>query len=105
MAKPQNISSLLSKNNISFLEKIEKQSKYVKHTFQSLGIELAERLNDVEHKAIYMRFAKKYNEGILRAALSYALDYPLKHGSRAKIFMWKLKQLKIESDDKIKKDN
>jgi hypothetical protein len=52
-----------------------------------------------------MRLSKTIPEPTLTKALSFALDYPLKYGNnRAKIFMWKLKEIRSlekEEDEQI----
>lgn len=61
--------------------------------FQVYGVFLAETLEDTKHYSLYIKLAKQYGRGILEEALNYAKDYP--HAkSKAKIFMWKLQELK-----------
>ncbi len=67
--------------------------KYVTKEFQDYGYRLAIRLNDLSHKALYIKLAKEEPRSLLEDALSFAVDYP-KAKNKAKIFMWKLKQLK-----------
>lgn len=94
---------LLKENKSEIVEKFEKSGKYVKFDFQDFGYRLAISLNDLKHRSLYMKFAKTYPENTLQAALSFALDYPLKYGTnRAKIFMWKLKEIK---NDKLRIKN
>lgn len=66
--------------------------KNLSREFQVYGVYLAETLGDTKHYALYMKLAKEYGRGILEEALSYARDYTSAK-SKAKIFMWKLKQL------------
>jgi mannitol-1-phosphate/altronate dehydrogenase len=101
MKQPKKLSDLLSSSNNEVIERFVKKEKYIKHDFQELGFELSSKLNDNKHKSLYMRLAKNTAENLLRIALSFALDYPMKYGNeRGKIFMWKLSELK-----KIDKSN
>lgn len=98
----QSIKSILSRPENNILAKIVKKDKYINYAFQEIGLELAEKLNDVKHISLYMKIAKSTPEGLLRNALSFALDYNLKSGNRARIFMWKYKQLKQEINQDAK---
>ena len=77
------------------------KGKYVTTEFQDYGYRLAIRLNDLAHKALYIKLAKNEERAHIESALSFAVDYP-KAQNKAKIFMWKLKQLK---DEKVTKDS
>lgn len=68
-------------------------AKYVTKEFQDYGYRLAVKLDDLEHKSLYIKLAKKEKRPLLDQALSYTLDYP-KARNKGKIFMWKLKELK-----------
>ena len=106
MPRPKSISDIFNNSNNEFVERFVKKQKYVKHDFQNLGIELATKLYDEKHKSLYMRMAKTIPEQILRQALSFALDYPLKYGNnRAKVFMWKVKDIKNKLKESIKSDD
>jgi predicted RNA methylase len=95
MAKPKSIKDLLKNSQSEILRNISKSAKYVKHDFQDLGYRIALKLNDLSHRSLYMRLSKTIPEPTLTKALSFALDYPLKYGNnRAKIFMWKLKEIR-----------
>lgn len=77
------------------------KGKYVTTEFQDYGYRLAIRLNDMSHKALYIKLAKNEPRALIENALSFATDYP-KAQNKAKIFMWKLKELKKDaslSDD------
>jgi len=76
-----------------FLAERTRASKYVTKEFQDFGYRLAVQLNDLEHKSLYMKLAKSTRRPLLEQALSYTLDYP-KAKKRAKIFMWKLSELR-----------
>lgn len=72
-------------------KKFDKQTNVSKE-YQSYGVWLAEKLNDTEHKSLYIKLAKELPRAVLQKAYSFAIDYP-EAGSKAKIFMWKLKEL------------
>ena len=61
--------------------------------FQVYGVYLAEELDDTKHYSLYIKLAKIHKREMLDDALTYAKDYT-RAKSKAKIFMWKLKQLK-----------
>lgn len=68
------------------------EDKYISREFQSYGIYLAETLEDYKHKSLYIRLAKTIPRAILEKALSFVKD--ANAHSRAKLFMWKMKQLR-----------
>lgn len=74
-------------------------AKYVTKEFQDYGYRLAVKLNDMKHKSLYIKLAKNEKRPMLDQALSYTLDYP-KARNRARIFMWKIKDLKAEHTEK-----
>jgi len=79
-----------------------KQSKgYITQEFQDFGYRLAVELDDLEHKALYIRMAKVEDRGILERALSFVSDADTAK-SKARLFMWKVSQLKKELDEKKK---
>jgi hypothetical protein len=61
--------------------------------FQQYGVYLAEQLEDPKHYSLYIKLAKKTDRGLLEEALAYTKGYTTAK-SKAKIFMWKLGQLK-----------
>lgn len=69
--------------------------KYVSREFQDYGYRLATKLNDLDHKSLYMKLAKNEDRGLMEQAMNFAIDYPSAK-NRASIFMWKLKELKRE---------
>lgn len=75
--------------------KITDEDKYFSREFQKYGIYLAERLEDMGHKAIYIKFAKTIPREILDRALSFVLD--ANADSKARLFMWKVKQLRSKN--------
>ncbi len=67
--------------------------KYITREFQDYGYRLAVDLDDLAHKALYMRLAKTVPRGILEAARAFAVDAENAR-SRARVFMWKLRELR-----------
>lgn len=68
-------------------------AKYISREFQDYGYRLAEELNDLEHKALYIKLAKTLPRPILEQAHNFVKDASNVR-NRAKLFMWKLKELK-----------
>ncbi len=68
------------------------EDKYISREFQSYGIYLSETLGDYKHKALYIRLAKTMPRAILEKALSFVKDANAR--SKAKLFMWKMKELR-----------
>lgn len=67
------------------------KDKYISREFQSYGYYLAETLNDIKHRGIYMKLAKSMDRMLLEKALSYVKDSKVKR--KGALFMWKLKQM------------
>lgn len=84
------------------VQKYEKpqKNKYIGHEFQMYGLRLAEELNDFAHKSLYIRLAKNVERGILERARSFVSDANAR--SKAKLFMWKLKELLAAYKEKQK---
>lgn len=71
---------------------------YISREFQDFGYRLAVELDDLAHKSLYIKMAKEEDRGVLEAARSFVLD--AHHAkSKAKLFMWKVKELKKELQD------
>jgi len=87
-----------------FLGERQKAAKYVTHEFQDYGYRLAVKLDDLKHKSLYIRLAKNTKRPLLDQALSFTLDYP-KAKKKAKIFMWKLSELKKGNDTRFNEKN
>ena len=68
------------------------EDKYISREFQKYGIYLAEALDDHKHKSLYIRLAKNVPRAILEKALTFVKDARAR--SRARLFMWKMKELK-----------
>lgn len=77
------------------------EDKYVSREFQTFGIHLAESLEDYKHKSLYIKLAKTTHRAILERALSFCVDSKAKN--KGALFMWKLKQLKEETEKNIKR--
>jgi hypothetical protein len=75
------------------------RDKFISREFQKYGYDLAQSLGDFKHKALYIKLAKDTPRGFLETAKNFVKDaYQVK--SKARLFMWKLKQLKEESKKK-----
>jgi hypothetical protein len=75
------------------------EDKYISREFQKYGYDLAEELNDLEHKALYMKLAKETPRQLLEQARNFVKDAG-KVRSRGRLFMWKLQQLRKEKENK-----
>lgn len=73
--------------------KYKDRPKNIAYEFQEYGVYLAETLNDTKHYGLYIKLAKEVDRKILEEALNFTKGY---YGakSKAKVFMWRLKQLK-----------
>ena len=74
---------------------IEDKGGYITQEFQDFGYRLAIELNDLKHKSLYIKMAKEVDRSILERALSFVADADSAK-SKARLFMWKVKQLKQE---------
>jgi hypothetical protein len=72
------------------------KDKYISREFQYYGYKLAEELNDLEHKALYIKLAKELPRAILEEARNFVKDAS-NVKNPAKLFMWKLKNLKSKT--------
>ncbi len=81
----------LAKDLLSKYQVVDK-NKHISHEFQSFGCHLAEVLADKSHTSLYIKLAKTINRGLLERALSFVSDSNA--DNKAKLFMWKLEQLK-----------
>jgi hypothetical protein len=74
---------------------LAKRKKYIKNEFQAFGLQLAEELDDWDHKSLYIRLTKNTPRPILEKALYFVKDQTRNTvRSKARLFMWKLKELK-----------
>jgi hypothetical protein len=79
------------------------EDKYISREFQSYGIYLSEELFDHKHKALYIKLAKTVHRSILEKALSYCKDAKIDSPNKGPLFMWKMKQLKDNLKNNVKK--
>ena len=85
-----------------FLNKQKSDSgKYITREFQDFGYRLAEELNDLPHKSLYIKLAKNHPRALLEETKAYVLNYPQAKNKGA-LFMWKLKELKESVEEKTK---
>jgi len=72
------------------------EDKYISREFQKYGYDLAEELNDLKNKSLYIKLAKETPRGLLEAARNFVKDaFEVK--SPARLFMWKLGELKKQA--------
>ena len=71
------------------------KDKTISREFQKYGYDLAVELEDLEHKALYIRLAKEIPRGLLEKARHFIKDASFVR-SRARLFMWKLRELRKE---------
>jgi len=73
--------------------KFKDRPKNISHEFQFYGVYLAETLNDTKHYGLYIKLAKEVDRKILEEALNFTKGY-FGAKSKARVFMWKLTQLR-----------
>jgi hypothetical protein len=73
--------------------------KYISKEYQVYGLRLSNKLGDKERATMYIKWAKEKPRGILEQALSFTIDYP-NAGDKSRIFMWKVKELEKQYEDK-----
>jgi len=83
--KPQTIGQILAKFD-------PLKDKYISREFQKYGYDLAVELGDLAHKSLYIKLAKEVPRAILEEAKNFVKDARARN--KAKLFMWKLKELK-----------
>ena len=91
MDKPISQPTLLG----DILKKFEGRNdgKYISQEFQDYGYRLAVDLNDMDHKALYIRMAKTVPRAMLESARSFVIDAP-NVKNKGRLFMWKVGDLK-----------
>src|SRR5690606_13990822 len=82
---------------------LDDKGGYISQEFQDYGYRLAIELDDLAHKSLYIKMAKNTERGILDRALSFIKDASSAK-SKARLFMWKVKQLKNEKKDNKNKE-
>ena len=78
------------------------EDKYISREFQAYGYYLAESLNDLKHRSIYMKLAKTMPRALLEKALSFVKDAQVSR--KGALFMWKLKEIGAWADSKKAKE-
>lgn len=73
----------------------EDKQRRISREFQDYAYRLAVSLDDVAHTPIYMRMAKNTPREILEKARAFVTDSNARN--KAKLFMWKVKQLKEQA--------
>lgn len=73
---------------------VKDTDKYVSREFQKYAYDLSLELDDLAHKSLYMRLVKNTPRGLIEAARSFVKD-ATNAKSKGRLFMWKLKQLKV----------
>lgn len=80
-------------------ETLQRRKKYIKNEFQAFGLQLAEELDDWKNKSLYIRLAKNTPRPLLEKALYFVKDHsPKAVRSPARLFMWKLKEIKKNNE-------
>ncbi len=78
------------------------QDKYISHEFQKYGYDLAKELGDLKNKSLYIKLAKETPRAQLEVARNFVKDAS-NVKSPARLYMWKLTELKKEASAKKKK--
>lgn len=84
------------------ISKILEQTKGLKRPrnltkeFQHYGVFLADSLGDPKHYSLYIKLAKELPRSMLEEALNFTKGYSAAK-SKARVFMWRLKQLKDQN--------
>ncbi len=73
--------------------KYKDRPKNISHEFQFYGCFLAESLEDTKRYGLYIKLAKQTPRPILEEALNFTKGY-YNAKNKAKVFMWKLQQLR-----------
>lgn len=84
------------------LDKYESESdkqRRISREWQDYAYRLALELGDTEHTSLYMRLCKNTPRYVLEEALTFVKG-ATKVRSKAKLFMWKVKQIKEEKKEK-----
>jgi hypothetical protein len=83
---------------------IKESNKYISQEFQAYGCHMATVLGDQAHTSLYIKLAKTYPRALLERALAFVSDAENAR-SKAKLFMWKLDQLKKKKELSVNKKN
>lgn len=80
---------------------IKENNKYISQEFQAYGCHMATILEDQAYTSLYIKLAKTYPRALLEQALAFVSDAESAR-SKAKLFMWKLNQLKKKREENKK---
>ena len=69
------------------------EDRFISREFQKYGCDLASELDDLKYKSLYIKLAKEEPRALLERARNFVKDAH-KVKSKAKLFMWKLSELK-----------
>lgn len=69
------------------------KDKYVSREFQTFGVFLAEKLDDIRRKALYIKYAKEIPRPILEEAYRFVVDSNARN--KGALFMWKLREMGV----------
>jgi hypothetical protein len=75
-------------------------NKHISHEFQSFGCHIAAALDDKAHTSLYIKLAKRLPRQLLERGLSFVSD--ANADNKAKLFMWKIKQLQADKPTELK---
>jgi hypothetical protein len=74
-----------------------KTKRHAAHEFQAFAYKIAADFNDLENLRIYLSVLKNCERIIVEKAYSYTIDS--RSENKAKVFFWKIKQLRKEFED------
>lgn len=80
------------------------KQRRISREWQDYAYRLALELGDTEHTSLYMRMCKNSPRYILEEALIFVKGAS-KVRSKAKLFMWKVKQIREEKEKKEKEES
>ena len=80
------------------ITKLQKRQKYVKYPYQELGLLIAEKLGEWQKRSFYIKLARDEDRQLIEKAFTYAL---YTNTNRAKVFLWKLEELKRSTTYRI----
>lgn len=92
---PKSIKGLKSIRQLLDEYDLDDKGKYITKEFQDYGYRLSCELNDENNKSLYIKLAKEVDRNLLEKARNFIKDAS-NVKSKARLFMWKLKQLKEE---------
>lgn len=78
-------------------EESQKSKRHAAHEFQAFAYKIAADFKDLENLRIYLSVLKNCERIIVEKAYSFTIDS--KSENKAKIFFWKIKQLRKEFED------